>query len=133
MRQAKPPVRDHDGGADNGKHPLSGITVGTDAKIRSIEWLPIELPPRQAGFFRRFVPDFRRMRALFGATERQADTDVFLVTFGNASIMWSLKLLTATAFRQRSVQVVLHGDFTTLRYRTSMRLVTGRGRRISAI
>ena len=95
-----------------------------DVAIReSISWVVIKNPERQASFRRRFVTDFRRMLLLLKSTAHEPESAILFLTFGNASVMWSLKLLLAARFGRSKVQIVLHGDFATLRFRTSMKLV----------
>ena len=93
----------------------------TPQSSNSIDWISIANPKRQTSFFRRLPTDFRRVRELFKLIDDDDTTQVVLFTFGNASVMWSLKFLTSTVHRRRKSQVVLHGDFATLRYRTSMK------------
>lgn len=89
----------------------------------SIEWEEIVPAPRSASTFRRFPSDFRRIKvllaALAGLSGRRSDA-VCVLTSGNAAILWSLKLLINTFHRGAHVQVVLHGDFSKLRYRASL-------------
>ena len=87
----------------------------------SIEWSTITVPARDAEFYRRLPSDFRRVRGLLERVKSDNSSVVCTFSSGNASILWSLKFLVSTFHRAARVQVVLHGDFSLLRYRTSLR------------
>ena len=86
--------------------------IGDEIAI-SIEWHHIVPPPRPSKFFRRLFADFRIIKFLLEKMGTNFEDSVLVVT-GNASILWALKYYIATSFKGKKVQVVIHGDFSTL-------------------
>lgn len=80
---------------------------------RSISWRKMVLPPRQANFFWRLAADFRIVKSLLKNLDENSGKDVLVIT-GNASILWALKYYTANSHSKKNIQVILHGDFSTI-------------------
>jgi len=87
----------------------------------TISWSTLALPQRHSGFYKRFVPDRKTIKSLLNVLNEEASGAVLVITFGNASIMWTLKYYVASVKRDKRIQVILHGDFSKLRYRTSLK------------
>jgi glycosyltransferase involved in cell wall biosynthesis len=87
----------------------------------SIEWIDINLPGRAATFYQRIRPDFGLVRNLLAMMKREPSCRVLTFTSGNPSLLWALKFYFSLARRSQKVQVVLHGDFSRLRYRSARR------------
>ncbi|RJO60866.1 hypothetical protein C4544_04290 [candidate division WS5 bacterium] len=87
----------------------------------SIKWSSIMIPPRHAGFYKRFLPDLQNIKFLLDKLNSEPSSDVLVITFGNASILWTLKYYISSVNKDKKIQVVLHGDFSKLRYRASLR------------
>jgi glycosyltransferase involved in cell wall biosynthesis len=82
---------------------------------RSIVWESITLPPRHSGFYNRFFSDFKRTNFLLNRLN-DSSAEHILVTTGNPSILWAVKLLVSTTHKDKTVQVVIHGDFYPLSF-----------------
>lgn len=80
----------------------------------SIAWREVTLPKRHANFFFRLLSDFKTVNYLLKKLNNLSNKDV-LVIVGNASILWALKYYTGKEHKHKRVQVVIHGDFSTLR------------------
>ncbi len=85
-----------------------------------IEWCKISLSQRHASFFKRLSSDFSNVRYLLNELNDNVSKNV-LVIIGNPSILWALKYHVSTSHKNSKVQVVLHGDFSKLRYRSSLK------------
>ena len=91
------------------------------ALASTFEWITISLPRRNAPFFRRLPADFHRVRVLLNLVKEDPSFLVCSLTSANASILWSVKALVRTFHREARLQIVLHGDFSKLRLRTSLK------------
>ena len=80
----------------------------------TIGWHHIVPPARHSGFFSRLSFDFKTIQHLLEKMVDHSGEDVLVVT-GNSSILWALKYYTARLHRNKKVQVVLHGNFSTLK------------------
>ena len=87
----------------------------------TFEWIIITLPRRNAGFFRRLPSDFHRIRVLLNLVKEDPSLLVCTLTSANASVLWSVKALIRTFHRDARLQIVLHGDFSKLRFRASLK------------
>ena len=94
--------------------------IGRDAAA-SIEWEPIALPPRHYGFYRRLRVDARTISALMTRMKKDPAYRVLTFLSGNASLLWVLRYHLSTFHKTANVQIVLHGDFSRLRYRSSLK------------
>ena len=79
----------------------------------SIEWHHVVPPARPSKFFKRLSKDFSIIKFLLEKKGKDSEDSVLVVT-GNASILWALKYYTAFSHKNKKVQVVIHGDFSTL-------------------
>jgi glycosyltransferase involved in cell wall biosynthesis len=87
----------------------------------SIVWMKLVLPSRHSSFYTRLFSDFKTVNFLLNALNENPQKDVLVIT-GNASILWALKYYVRTKHRDKRVQVIIHGDFSTL-HRTPRRNV----------
>ena len=87
----------------------------------SIEWVPIAVPPRQADFYPRLPATMRLVAAMIRQVKDDPSCRVLTFTSGNAALLWTLKLHLSMLHKGIKAQVVLHGDFSTLRYRSSLK------------
>jgi glycosyltransferase involved in cell wall biosynthesis len=79
----------------------------------SIVWRKLVLPPKNAGFYTRLPSDFKTVKFLLNELKENPQKDVLVIT-GNASILWALKFYVRTKHKDKKVQVINHGNFTTL-------------------
>jgi hypothetical protein len=86
--------------------------IGEELKA-VINWRELALPARHSKFLSRLSSDFRTIKFLLEKLECDHKKDVLVVT-GNASILWALKYYTRRAHKNKKIQVVVHGDFSTL-------------------
>ena len=65
-----------------------------------------------------FIPDclsdFKTVKSLLNELNENPGKDVLVIT-GNASLLWALKYYLGTIHKDKRVQVIIHGDFSTLR------------------
>lgn len=87
----------------------------------SILWKELSLPPRKSNFFSRLPTDFKTVKFLLDKLNNNPQKDVLVIT-GISSILWALKYYTKTLHKNKKVQVVIHGDFSTLE-RTPLRSI----------
>jgi glycosyltransferase involved in cell wall biosynthesis len=80
----------------------------------SIVWKKLVLPTRHSSFYGRLFSDFKKVKFLLNELNENPKEDVLVIT-GNASILWALKYFTGTIHKDKRVQVIIHGDFSTLR------------------
>jgi glycosyltransferase involved in cell wall biosynthesis len=71
------------------------------------------LPSRHSSFYLRLFSDFKLVKFLLGQLNENPQKDVLVIT-GMASILWALKYYTGTIHKDKRVQVIIHGDFSTL-------------------
>jgi glycosyltransferase involved in cell wall biosynthesis len=57
--------------------------------------------------------DFKTVKFLLNQLNENPKKDVLVIT-GNASILWALKYYVGTIHKDKRVQVIIHGDFSTL-------------------
>ena len=81
--------------------------------VAAIVWRELALPARHSKFFSRLSSDFRIVKFLLKKLESDPKKDVLVVT-GNASILWALKYYTRSVHKNKKIQVVIHGNFSTL-------------------
>jgi glycosyltransferase involved in cell wall biosynthesis len=81
--------------------------------VASIVWRKLTLPSRHSSFYTRFFLDFKMVKFLLNELNANPQKDVLAIT-GNASILWALKHYLGTIHKDKRVQVILHGDFSTL-------------------
>ena len=79
----------------------------------SIAWRKMVLPPRQSGFYGRLRSDFRNVKFLLNELNENPRQDILVIT-GNASILWALKHYVRTIHKDKKIQTIIHGDFSTL-------------------
>jgi glycosyltransferase involved in cell wall biosynthesis len=79
----------------------------------SIVWKKMVLPSRHSSFYTRVLSDFKTAKFLLNELNKNPRTDVLVIT-GNASILWALKYYVGTKHNDKRVQVIIHGDFSTL-------------------
>ena len=87
----------------------------------SIEWTTMEIPERSAGFYRRLRSDARTIRSVFRRMENDSSYQVLTFVSGNSSLMWLVNYHLLAFHRRAKVQMVLHGDFSRLRHRSSLK------------
>ena len=76
-----------------------------------VSWNELSIPGLKAGFYARLAPDFRMVSSFL---DMMTTDDVFVMT-ANPSVLWALKYYTAKpSHKGKKVQVILHGDFSTL-------------------
>jgi glycosyltransferase involved in cell wall biosynthesis len=80
----------------------------------SIGWKKLVLPLRHSNFFIRLPSDFKTVKFLLNELNESSNKDVLMIT-GNASLLWALKFYVGTIHKDKRVQVIIHGDFSTLR------------------
>jgi len=86
----------------------------------SIDWENIILPPRHSSFYRRISSDFKLVKSLLNQLNTDPSHSVLVMT-GNPSLLWALKYYVSTMHKDKRIQVILHGDFSRLRYMGSRR------------
>jgi glycosyltransferase involved in cell wall biosynthesis len=86
--------------------------IGEELKA-AINWRELVLPARHSKFLSRLSSDFRTIKFLLEKLECDHKKDVLVVT-GNASILWALKYYTRSVHKNKKIQVVVHGNFSTL-------------------
>jgi glycosyltransferase involved in cell wall biosynthesis len=79
----------------------------------SIVWRKLVLPSRHSSFYTRLFSDFKTVKFLLNQLNENPKKDVLVIT-GNASILWALKYYVGTIHKDKRVQVIIHGDFSTL-------------------
>ena len=79
----------------------------------SVVWRKLALPPRHSNFYTRLRSDFQTIKFLLNKLNRNPNKDVLVIT-GNASILWAVKHYIRNIHKDKKVQVVIHGDFSTL-------------------
>ena len=82
----------------------------------SIVWRKLALPARHSSFYRRLFSDFKTVKFLLTKLNKKPQNDILVIT-GNPSILWALKYYLGKIHKDKKVQVIIHGDFSTL-YRT---------------
>jgi glycosyltransferase involved in cell wall biosynthesis len=80
----------------------------------SIVWRKLKLPLRHSNFYARLVLDFKNTKFLLNELNERFKDGVLVIT-GNASILRALKYYLGSTHKKKKVQVILHGDFSTLR------------------
>lgn len=86
--------------------------IGEELAV-SIVWRKLVLPSRHSSFYTRLYSDFKTVKFLLNELNENPEKDVLVIT-GNASILWALKYYVRTVHNDKKVQVMLHGDFSTL-------------------
>jgi hypothetical protein len=81
--------------------------------VQSIIWKTLNIPPRHERFLYRIPSDFRLMRILLNEVGRKLASHL-LITYGNPSILWSLKILLKSIHRGKNVQVIFHGGLASI-------------------
>ena len=84
-----------------------------DSFSTGIEWNDLILPERNAKFFSRLSADFKIAKSILDQLNNDRQKDVLVIT-GVSSILWALKYYTRKDYKNKRVQVVLHGNFSTL-------------------
>jgi glycosyltransferase involved in cell wall biosynthesis len=79
----------------------------------SIIWKKLTLPSRHSSFYTRFFSDFKMVKFLLNKLNENPQKDVLVIT-GNASILRALKYYIGAEHKNKKVQVIIHGDFSTL-------------------
>ena len=79
----------------------------------AIVWRELALPARHSKFFSRLSSDFKTVKLLLNELNENPKKDVLVIT-GNASLLWALKHYVGTIHKDKRVQVIIHGDFSTL-------------------
>lgn len=87
----------------------------------SIAWETTVIPARQSGFYRRLPADARTVRGLIARMKQDPSYQILTFSSGNPSLLWLLKYHLSTFHKSSKVQIVLHGDFSSLRYRSSLK------------
>jgi glycosyltransferase involved in cell wall biosynthesis len=82
--------------------------------VASIAWRKLALPSRHSSFYTRLLLDFKSVKFLLNELNENPRKDVLVIT-GNASILWALKYYVGTNHKDKRIQVIIHGDFSTLR------------------
>ena len=85
----------------------------------SVVWRKLVLPPRHSNFYTRLHSDFQAIKFLLNELNENSNKAV-LVTTANASILWALKYYVRNIHKDKKVQAIIHGDFSTL-HRTPRR------------
>ena len=85
-----------------------------DGFADSIVWRKLALPSRHSSFYTRLLTDFKTVKFLLNELNENPKKNVLVIT-GNASLLWALKFYVGTIHKDKRVQVIIHGDFTTLR------------------
>jgi hypothetical protein len=98
----------------------------------SIIWEALNLPLRHSGYYKRFFSDFKRLKFLLSRLNENSAKHI-LVTTGNPSILWAVKLLVSTVHKDKKVQVIIHGDFYPLSYKRALRRYLRPLKRISSM
>jgi len=80
----------------------------------SIVWRKLVLPSRHSSFNTRLPSDFKTVKFLLNELNENPKKDVLVIT-GKASLLWALKFYVGTIHKDKRVQVIIHGDFSTLR------------------
>jgi glycosyltransferase involved in cell wall biosynthesis len=86
----------------------------------SIRWEKIDLPLRHSNLYRRIPSDFKLVRTLLNQLNSDPSNSILVIT-GNPSLLWVLKYYVCTVHKDKRIQVVIHGDFSKLRYRGSLK------------
>jgi glycosyltransferase involved in cell wall biosynthesis len=79
----------------------------------SVVWKKLVLPPELSNFYNRLRSDFKTVKFLLNKLNTNPKKDVLVIT-GNASILWALKYCVKTTHKDKRVQIIIHGDFSTL-------------------
>lgn len=79
----------------------------------SIVWKKLVLPSRHSSFYVRLFSDFKTVKFLLKELNENPLKDVLVITV-EAPILWALKFYTGNIHKDKRVQVIIHGDFTTL-------------------
>lgn len=79
----------------------------------SIVWRKLKPLRRNKGFYARLLSDFKTVRFLLNELNENPKKDV-LVIIGNESLLWALKHYVGTRHKDKRVQIINHGNFTTL-------------------
>ena len=79
-----------------------------------IVWEKLVLPARHASFYSRLPWAFKTAMFLLNSLNEDPQKNVLVIT-GNASVLWALKFYLKSSHKDKKVQVVIHGDFSTLR------------------
>jgi hypothetical protein len=87
----------------------------------SIVWKKLALPSRHSSFYTRVFSDFKTVKFLLNELNENPQKDVLVMT-GNASLLWALKFHVRAKHKEKRVQVINHGNFTTL-HRTPRRSI----------
>ncbi len=80
----------------------------------TIVWRKLVLSSRHSSFYTRLFSDFKTLKFLLDELNENPMKDVLVIT-GNASILWAIKYYVGTIHKDKRVQVIIHGDFSTLR------------------
>ena len=78
-----------------------------------VVWRKLALPARHSSFYTRLLSDFKTVKFLLNELNENPQKDVLVIT-GKASILWALKYYTGTIHKDKRIQVIIHGDFSTL-------------------
>jgi glycosyltransferase involved in cell wall biosynthesis len=79
----------------------------------SFFWKKLVLPPLNSSFYARLSSDFKTVKRLLTELDENPTKDVLVIT-GNASLIWALKYYLGTIHKGKRVQVIIHGNFSTL-------------------
>jgi glycosyltransferase involved in cell wall biosynthesis len=85
----------------------------TEESTDSIVWKKLALCSKHSGFYTRFFSDFRTVKFLLNELNEYPKKDVLALT-GNASLLWALKFHVRVKHKDKRVQVINHGNFSTL-------------------
>jgi glycosyltransferase involved in cell wall biosynthesis len=86
--------------------------IGEELAVSTV-WRKLDVPPRHASFYIRSSSAFKTVKFLLNELNENPQKDVLVIT-GNASILWALKYYLGTIHKDKRVQVIIHGDFSTL-------------------
>lgn len=79
----------------------------------SFAWKKLVIPPIQSSFYTRLSSDFKTVKFFLNELNENPKKDVLVIT-GNASILWAIKYYLGTKHKDKKVQVIIHGNFSTL-------------------